>query len=65
MTSQFSAYVITEPCVGVKDETCLEVCPVDCIASTYEDDQYFVDPEILVVLSTDLPMAPDGRLIAA
>jgi uncharacterized protein GlcG (DUF336 family)/NAD-dependent dihydropyrimidine dehydrogenase PreA subunit len=48
VTSQFSAYVITEPCVGVKDETCLEVCPVDCIASTYDDDQYFVDPDICI-----------------
>ncbi|MBQ11918.1 MAG: ferredoxin, partial [Planctomyces sp.] len=24
-------YVITEPCIGVKDAACLEVCPVDCI----------------------------------
>ena len=29
--SQFSTYVITEPCVGVKNAACLEVCPVDCI----------------------------------
>ncbi|MGW1786395.1 4Fe-4S dicluster domain-containing protein [Streptomyces sp. NPDC002143] len=25
------AYVITEPCVGAKDGSCVEVCPVDCI----------------------------------
>ena len=24
-------YVIQEPCVGVKDTACVEVCPVDCI----------------------------------
>ena len=24
-------YVITEPCIGEKDESCLAVCPVDCI----------------------------------
>jgi ferredoxin len=24
-------YVITEPCLGVKDASCVEVCPVDCI----------------------------------
>ena len=48
MTSQFSAYVITEPCVGVKDATCLEVCPVDCIASTEEENQYYVDPDICI-----------------
>ena len=48
MTSQFSTYVITQPCVGVKDATCLEVCPVDCIHSTDDDDQYFIDPEMCI-----------------
>ena len=24
-------YVITEPCLGVKDRACVEVCTVDCI----------------------------------
>ena len=27
-------YVIQEPCVGVKDTACVEVCPVDCIYET-------------------------------
>ena len=48
MTSQFSTYVITEPCVGVKDATCLEVCPVDCIESTDDENQYFIDPQICI-----------------
>ncbi len=25
------AYVITEPCIGVKDTGCVDVCPVDAI----------------------------------
>jgi ferredoxin len=25
------AYVICEPCVGVKDRGCVDVCPVNCI----------------------------------
>jgi ferredoxin len=25
------AYVITEPCHGVKDKACVQVCPCDCI----------------------------------
>ena len=37
-------YVITEPCVGVKDASCLDVCPVDCISSTDGDEMYFIDP---------------------
>ena len=26
------AYVITQPCIGTKDASCVEVCPVDCIS---------------------------------
>jgi NAD-dependent dihydropyrimidine dehydrogenase PreA subunit len=29
-------YVITEPCIDVKDKSCIEECPVDCI---YEGDR--------------------------
>jgi NAD-dependent dihydropyrimidine dehydrogenase PreA subunit len=25
------AYVIAEPCIGTKDNSCVEVCPVDAI----------------------------------
>jgi len=38
-------YVITEPCKGVKDASCVEVCPVDCIHSDDDQDMYFIDPE--------------------
>ena len=24
-------YIITEPCIDVKDKSCIDVCPVDCI----------------------------------
>jgi len=37
------AYIIVEPCIGVKDSACVRVCPVDCI---YEgDDQYYINPD--------------------
>jgi ferredoxin len=36
-------YVITEPCIGVKDASCVDVCPVNCI---YEgEDQYYIHPD--------------------
>ncbi len=35
-------YVIAEPCVGVKDKSCVAVCPVDCIHEGGE--QLFIDP---------------------
>ncbi|HKZ14033.1 MAG TPA: ferredoxin family protein [Solirubrobacterales bacterium] len=45
------AYVITEPCIGTKDNSCVEVCPVDCIHPTPDEEGYgaaemlFIDPE--------------------
>ncbi len=38
-------YVITEPCIGVKDASCVDVCPVDCIHSTDDDPQYYINPD--------------------
>ena len=44
------AYVINEPCIGTKDTSCVEVCPVDCIHPTTDDDdwsdheQLYIDP---------------------
>ena len=46
--SQFSTYVITEPCVGVKNAACLEVCPVDCIHTAPGEDQYYIDPSVCI-----------------
>src|SRR5690349_19899478 len=36
-------FIIAEPCIGVKDKSCVEVCPVNCI---YEgEDQYYIHPD--------------------
>ena len=37
-------YIIAEPCVGVKDKSCVAVCPVDCIHGGEADTQLFIDP---------------------
>jgi len=34
------AYVITQPCIGVKDGACVEVCPVDAIHPTPDEVDY-------------------------
>jgi NAD-dependent dihydropyrimidine dehydrogenase PreA subunit len=45
------AYVINAPCIGVKDNSCVEVCPVDCIHPTPDEpdhdrhEQLYIDPE--------------------
>ena len=38
-------HVITEPCIGVKDTACTEVCPGDAIHGTEESEQYFINPD--------------------
>jgi NAD-dependent dihydropyrimidine dehydrogenase PreA subunit len=45
------SYVIAEPCIGTKDNSCVEVCPVDCIHPTPDEPDYekvdmlFIDPD--------------------
>ena len=45
------SYVIAEPCIGQKDNSCVEVCPVDCIHPTPDEaehaeaEQLYIDPE--------------------
>jgi NAD-dependent dihydropyrimidine dehydrogenase PreA subunit len=45
------AYVIAEPCIDTKDNSCVEVCPVDCIHPTPDEPGYddvtmlYIDPE--------------------
>ena len=42
-------YVITDPCVGPGglDQTCVEVCPVDCIQfEEGVDRKLYIDPEM-------------------
>ena len=36
-------YIIAQPCVDLKDASCVEVCPVDCIYE--DDDQYYIHPD--------------------
>src|SRR5690349_7971410 len=46
------AYVIAQPCIGVKDAACVSVCPVDCIHPSSGDagfdasEQLFIDPQL-------------------
>ena len=49
-------YVIAEPCIDVKDKTCIEVCPVDCI---YETERMLViDPTECIDCSACEPECP-------
>jgi len=48
------AYVICEPCVGVKDRACVDVCPVSCIYEKQRDgfpDMLYINPEECICCS--------------
>lgn len=58
------AYVITQPCIGVKDGSCVEVCPVDCIhpagseADYDQYDQLYIDPDECIDCGACEPACP-------
>jgi NAD-dependent dihydropyrimidine dehydrogenase PreA subunit len=55
---QRMTYVITQPCVGVKDASCVDVCPVDCIHAREEDEQYYIDPDECIDCGACEPACP-------
>jgi NAD-dependent dihydropyrimidine dehydrogenase PreA subunit len=49
-------YVSTEPCIDVKDRSCIEECPVDCI---YEGDRMlYIHPDECVDCGACEPVCP-------
>jgi NAD-dependent dihydropyrimidine dehydrogenase PreA subunit len=49
-------YVIAEPCIDVKDKSCIEECPVDCI---YEGKRMlYIQPDECVDCGACEPVCP-------
>ncbi len=38
-------HVITSACIDVKDKSCVDICPVDCIHGSEEGPQLYIHPE--------------------
>ncbi len=57
-------YVITQPCVGVKDTACVAVCPVECIHPTKDEPEFeteqqlYIDPETCIDCGACEPECP-------
>ncbi|HEY7350955.1 MAG TPA: ferredoxin family protein [Ktedonobacterales bacterium] len=57
-------YVITEPCVDVKDASCVDVCPVDCIHPTESEDGFaevnmlYINPDECIDCGACEPACP-------
>lgn len=64
------AYVIAEPCIGQKDASCTEVCPVDCIHPTSDAkdfasvDQLFIDPDECIDCDACVEACPVDAIFA-
>ena len=55
-------YVITSPCLGSTDQSCVDVCPVDCI---HEAAQMFViDPEECIDCNACVQACPVDAIFA-
>ena len=52
-------HIIGEPCVGVKDTACVDVCPVDCIYGKDEDhEMLYIHPEECIDCGACEPVCP-------
>jgi NAD-dependent dihydropyrimidine dehydrogenase PreA subunit len=55
-------YIIAEPCIGVKDRSCVNVCPVDCI---YEgEDMLYIHPAECIDCGACEPECPVTAIFA-
>jgi NAD-dependent dihydropyrimidine dehydrogenase PreA subunit len=49
-------YIITEPCIDIKDKSCVDVCPVDCI---YEGEKMlYIHPDECIDCGACEPECP-------
>lgn len=64
------AYVIAEPCIGVKDTACVDVCPVDCIhprkdeTNFQTETQLYIHPDECIDCGACVPVCPVSAIFA-
>jgi NAD-dependent dihydropyrimidine dehydrogenase PreA subunit len=65
------AYVIAQPCIGVKDAACVEACPVDCIHPTKDEPAFdeanhlYIHPEDCTDCGACVPVCPVSAIFEA
>ena len=57
-------FVITDPCIGTKDTSCVDVCPVDCIHPRKDEPEFeqatmlYIHPEECIDCGACVPACP-------
>jgi ferredoxin len=58
-------YIITAPCIDVMDQSCVEVCPVDCIHfDEGEDVILYINPDECIDCGACEPACPVTAIFA-
>ena len=58
-------YVITQPCVDTTDQSCVDVCPVDCIHfEEGVDKMLYIDPDECIDCGACEPACPVTAIFA-
>ena len=63
-------YVITEPCINVKDTACVDACPVDCIHPKKDEAEFetsemlYIDPTECIDCGACVPVCPVTAIFA-
>jgi NAD-dependent dihydropyrimidine dehydrogenase PreA subunit len=64
------AYIIAEPCIGVKDTGCVDACPVDCIYPKRDESEFgtatmlFINPMECIDCGACVPVCPVQAIYA-
>jgi ferredoxin len=58
-------YVITTPCIDVQDQSCVDVCPVDCIHfDEGVDKMLYINPDECIDCGACEPACPVSAIFA-
>ena len=57
-------FIITDPCIGTKDHSCVDVCPVDCIHPRKDEPEFeqatmlYIHPDECIDCGACVPACP-------
>ncbi len=52
------AMVVTQPCIGCKDKSCLPVCPTECFYTSEDEPMVYIAPDECIDCGACVPECP-------